>query len=795
MASVSMLQLLDDAIGTPEVNVNLEALRKLLKLMLDHLSLLGLQDVPPSAVEEIQPAGSYPGLQKEGRTKAGAQGMRQQPQEPGEQLSGKDLLQGTRSGSPVTSMATDVEKTEAKESGISDVEAPPSPQGAPLKIPPSSSEAIALSQDSHEDMAGIKTTQSHMGEEIQRIKEALGQATDLCEDLRKEVDEMRATQSHVGEDIQMIQKALGQRTLQDPAGHPLSLHDQSAPTKPHISDMETLGSCPDTQSTTPGIQTGTPSAQSGTTGTQPGSQAGHPAVERITRDLSELRGQVTSLQGLASDLQGLASDLQGEKEKIRQLEDALGKLCVADGKDETSQLGSALQEVKQEQKELRDEQKELRDEQKELREEQKITKAALKELVTANQLKEKLDELRAMVGSTGQKQAEAASPDHRSDTEVLKKLLHDYEILQERVDSLAPQQVQRSLPQKSQDEELLKSIQATVVRVEGDCEQLGYVTGSLRDDHRQQQKDIEALFRSLENLEKKADKEDLLLLKDDKAALGSKVSCTQFEASMESLEERMREMLKRVLGQEQRWQEVHQQLRDALDSKVQGALSPLHRTGSFGILKLKAASLQGSPSWLFPGDHHVSSWGSCLRVCICPQLDRLELGPFQKQLEEIWGRMIKELKDEMSVSADDAAGIKQQLLVPYKCLSCDRDLNMQVPGPHIDTLPFYPPLPISHAAYPTTIITEEQAQQHGYRKLPNGRSHPKLQNGRGQYTSNAQLKDVLWLSKKPGVTELLGADDRTDHSQKHRPKVAVRAQDKLGPTTLLEHRPASDPSH
>ncbi|XP_050184462.1 glutamine-rich protein 2-like isoform X4 [Myiozetetes cayanensis] len=735
MASVSMLQLLDDAIGTPEVNVNLEALRKLLKLMLDHLSLLGLQDVPPSAVEEIQPAGSYPGLQKEGRTKAGAQGMRQQPQEPGEQLSGKDLLQGTRSGSPVTSMATDVEKTEAKESGISDVEAPPSPQGAPLKIPPSSSEAIALSQDSHEDMAGIKTTQSHMGEEIQRIKEALGQATDLCEDLRKEVDEMRATQSHVGEDIQMIQKALGQRTLQDPAGHPLSLHDQSAPTKPHISDMETLGSCPDTQSTTPGIQTGTPSAQSGTTGTQPGSQAGHPAVERITRDLSELRGQVTSLQGLASDLQGLASDLQGEKEKIRQLEDALGKLCVADGKDETSQLGSALQEVKQEQKELRDEQKELRDEQKELREEQKITKAALKELVTANQLKEK------------------------------------------------------------QDEELLKSIQATVVRVEGDCEQLGYVTGSLRDDHRQQQKDIEALFRSLENLEKKADKEDLLLLKDDKAALGSKVSCTQFEASMESLEERMREMLKRVLGQEQRWQEVHQQLRDALDSKVQGALSPLHRTGSFGILKLKAASLQGSPSWLFPGDHHVSSWGSCLRVCICPQLDRLELGPFQKQLEEIWGRMIKELKDEMSVSADDAAGIKQQLLVPYKCLSCDRDLNMQVPGPHIDTLPFYPPLPISHAAYPTTIITEEQAQQHGYRKLPNGRSHPKLQNGRGQYTSNAQLKDVLWLSKKPGVTELLGADDRTDHSQKHRPKVAVRAQDKLGPTTLLEHRPASDPSH
>ncbi|XP_017925720.1 uncharacterized protein LOC108639235 [Manacus vitellinus] len=210
MASVSLVQLLDDAIGTPEVNVNLEALRKLLKLMLDHLRLLGMQDVLPSAVEETQPARSHPGLQKEGRTEARAQDMGQQPQEPGEQLSRKDLLQGTKSGPPVTSMATNMEKTEAKESGISDAEAPPSPRSAPLKIPPSSSEATALSQDLYEDMAGMKATQSRMGEEIQRIKEALGQATDLCEDLRKEVDEMKATQSHMEEDIQMIQKALGQ---------------------------------------------------------------------------------------------------------------------------------------------------------------------------------------------------------------------------------------------------------------------------------------------------------------------------------------------------------------------------------------------------------------------------------------------------------------------------------------------------------------------------------------------------------------------------------------------------------
>lgn len=46
-------------------------------------------------------------------------------------------------------------------------------------------------------------------------------------------------------------------------------------------------------------------------------------------------------------------------------------------------------------------------------------------------------------------------------------------------------------------------------------------------------------------------------------------------------------------------------------------------------------------------------------MSICPQLDRLELGPFQKQLEDTWAKTIKDLKDELTVEIDDAAGIKQ----------------------------------------------------------------------------------------------------------------------------------------
>ncbi|XP_030916633.1 glutamine-rich protein 2-like [Geospiza fortis] len=544
-----------------------------------------------------------------------------------------------------------------------------------------------ISTESHKEMAGIKAMQFNMGKEIQRIKEALGQTTDLCKDLCKEINEMKATQSRMGEGIRMIQEALGQGNLQDAAGQPLVLHGQPAPVKPHTSDMDKLGQSP-----------------------------GLPTMESILSDLSELQGQMSSLQNLARDL-------QGEKEKVRRLQDALGKLggtvaeCDVDGTKEIPlELEPALQEIKQEQKELR--------------QEQNITKAILQQMVTDDQLQDQLNELRAMMGTGKQQQGES-----HTDNKLVRKLLHRCERLQQQVDSLVPQQVQRSLPEKTQEEELLKSIQATVVRVEGDCEQLSYVTGSLRDDHCQHQRDIEALFRSLEGLEKKADKEDLLLLKVDKAALGSKVSCAHFDETMEHLEERMRELLRGVLGQEQRWQEAQQRVSDALDSK----------------------------------------------------LDRLELGPFQKQLEDNWAKIIKDLKDELTVEIDNAAGMKKQLLVPFKCLSCDRQLNMQVPGPHIETLPLIPSLPCSHAPHPSTSATEEQAQQHGRRKLVNSK-FLKSQSCKGQDTSSAPLKDVLHLSKKPSVTELLSTDDCMDEVEK-------KAQDKLGPTTLEEDQPDSDVKH
>ncbi|XP_074901058.1 glutamine-rich protein 2 isoform X2 [Buteo buteo] len=516
--------------------------------------------------------------------------------------------------------------------------------------------------------------------------------------------------------------------------------------------------------------------------------------ESIASILADLRGQVSSLQGLASDL-------QGEKGKVRQLEDALGKLGVAgadgkvDGSDQiTLQLGSTLQEIKQELKELG--------------EQQEMTKATLEQLVTktADQLQEQLDELRAMVEGTGQEQeqaeAQAACPVCRTDISVqVGQLLQRYEKLQELVDSFMSRQavgkVVRQLPGRSQqDEELLKRIQATVIQVQGDYEKLSSVTGNLLDDHHQKQKDIEALFQSLERLEKeKADKEDLVLgidVKADKTALAGKVSRTQFDASVERLNEMIQEMLSRVMGQEQGWHQVQRQLSEEMGSK----------------------------------------------------LDRLELGPFRQQLEEHWKSILEQLKEVPQMEADDAAGIKKQLLAHFHCISCERPLSMLVPGPHIVAIPSMPPLAPRLAGRPHTILELEQTQQHGHREqaaecgypsVPRhcgGRhtlTHPLQRCPRLQPGTPRPLQPHTLLPIKHDEMELLGQDGHIYRGRRDgqlpvlmgkegflrdKPKLSPRQWDardtgrllsrpqsagsslsQPGTAASLEHRPASSHGH
>ncbi|XP_010719717.2 glutamine-rich protein 2 isoform X4 [Meleagris gallopavo] len=492
--------------------------------------------------------------------------------------------------------------------------------------------------------------------------------------------------------------------------------------------------------------------------------------ESIASVLTDLRHRVSALQGMASDL-------HGEKEKIKQLQDAFGKLGVmgADGKvDGSLQLGSVLQEMRRELKELK--------------EKQDAAKATLEQLVadTANRLQEQLDELRSVLGSTtpatqppsSAEQDEAPCPVCSTDVGAqLGRLLQRYEQLQELVESVSARQAagkagRQRVGREQQDEELLKHIQAAVTQVQGDCEKLSSVTGNLMDDRHQRQRDIEALFQSLERLEKeKVDKEELVLeidVKADRAALAGKVSCAQFDAAMEQLNGMIGEMLSKVTGQEQDWHQVQQKLIEELDSK----------------------------------------------------LDRLELAPLRQQLEERWRSILKQLKEKTPrVEADDAAGIRKQLLAHFHCVSCDRPLHMLVPGPHIVTIPPLPPLPSRVTVRPRATFQPEQGHreqgaQCGFLQVPRRCG--------GQHTVTHPLQRCPRpphlppygptppqphgsITKEHGETELLGQDGHIykgrleaqlpalagkEGSARNKPKLSPRhwgAQD----TNFLPARPQS----
>uniref|UniRef100_A0A8C3CV96 DUF4795 domain-containing protein n=1 Tax=Cairina moschata TaxID=8855 RepID=A0A8C3CV96_CAIMO len=182
-----------------------------------------------------------------------------------------------------------------------------------------------------------------------------------------------------------------------------------------------------------------------------------------------------------------------------------------------------------------------------------------------------------------------------------------------------------------------------------------------------------ALFQSLERLQKeKADKEELVLeiqVKADRAALAGKVSCAQFDAAVEQLNKMIEDTLSKVTGQEQGWHHVQQKLVEELGSK----------------------------------------------------LDRLELAPLRQQLEERCRSILRQLQAQApQAEADDAAGIRKQLLAHFHCVSCDRPLHMVVPGPHIVTVPPLPPLPPRLSVRPHSIFEPEQLRQHGHRECGAG---------------------------------------------------------------------------
>lgn len=211
---------------------------------------------------------------------------------------------------------------------------------------------------------------------------------------------------------------------------------------------------------------------------------------------------------------------------------------------------------------------------------------------------------------------------------------------------------------KSNGEKDKDLFQDKVLQLQEELEQLDKTTGSIFQDQQEQQRHIDVIYQTVEKLEEqKADKDHAELKQTHTSALEGKVSRSQFDATTEQLNSMMQELLGKVSGQEQDWQRVLEKINLEMQSK----------------------------------------------------LDRMELDPLKKKLEERWKEIRRQLQEKPpQYDCDDAAGIRKQL---FHCLSCDRPIDMTVPGPPILTIPNIPGLP-SHRSYrPFTVYELDQIRQ------------------------------------------------------------------------------------
>uniref|UniRef100_A0AAV2KCL2 DUF4795 domain-containing protein n=1 Tax=Knipowitschia caucasica TaxID=637954 RepID=A0AAV2KCL2_KNICA len=216
---------------------------------------------------------------------------------------------------------------------------------------------------------------------------------------------------------------------------------------------------------------------------------------------------------------------------------------------------------------------------------------------------------------------------------------------------------------------LMSSVQKAILQLQNECEKLSETTQCLHEDNQQKQTHIQELYKATKQLEeKKADRNMVEVeMRADKSALETKVSRVQFDSVTEQLSNMFHELLSKVSDQEQDVSKVMDKLSHEMDLK----------------------------------------------------LNRMELESVKKQLEARWKNIQEQMKSEGGLEQDDAAVFRKQLVERFHCLSCDRPVLKQSPGPQLMTLPASPSLPPNRSLRPFTVYTLEQIRQH-YKSLTPG---------------------------------------------------------------------------
>ncbi|XP_043087781.1 uncharacterized protein C16orf96 isoform X3 [Puntigrus tetrazona] len=220
------------------------------------------------------------------------------------------------------------------------------------------------------------------------------------------------------------------------------------------------------------------------------------------------------------------------------------------------------------------------------------------------------------------------------------------------------------LADKEKSAGLVSNLEAAVLQLQAECEKLHGTSNRLTEEHGKKQTHIDRLFKVVEELdEKKADKQAVEMeieIKADKRALESKVSREQFDSTTEQLSNMLQDLLRKVSAQEQDWNKVIEKISAEMDFK----------------------------------------------------LNRIELDPLKKQLDDRWRTIHKHLQTPPIPEQDDAAGLRKQLVARFHCISCDRPVDMMTPGQNLVTLPSAPGLPSHKSSRPYTVYELEQVRQH-----------------------------------------------------------------------------------
>ncbi|XP_064890599.1 uncharacterized protein LOC135575734 [Columba livia] len=429
--------------------------------------------------------------------------------------------------------------------------------------------------------------------------------------------------------------------------------------------------------------------------------------QSITSILADLKCQM-------SFLQDMARALRGEEEKISKVEDAPRKMRGAGADRKADGSGQMTRQP-------RPKGQKVKAERKELGKQQEPTQAELEQFAaeyvnnlvmeTAQQLQaEQPDEPRATVQSGGHEHAGChfCSPDTRV---LLGKLLQRCKKLEEQMESLAQKaggkvdNYPKWRRQSLQQDEQIKCLQASIMQLQKDYEKFSSALANLQQDRQQEQNDIKALSQALERIKKqKADKEELLVLGIDEKADKDKVSRSQFEACVEQLNKVMEE----VTGQEKFLHRFQQELQRQMDCK----------------------------------------------------LDRRELGAFQQQQEERWKSLSGQLQEKaLKPERDSAAGIRKQLLPGFHCLSCDRPLNMLAPGPERTGECRYPTVTRSCGG-PHTVRPPRFQPQPPSTPRPSQPSARRPNKKDAMHLSGQDGTDGNQPNKQPSVTESSGLPSR-----------------------------------